>query len=134
MNIPYFERDSCTIVVYEFFFSFNCKVLWFWQTQFLIVKPFLVMINKVGLPQDLFLLTFFIFPWFHAFWDMRLNMIWNVNSFHMQESNVDEREHTMGFFTCIIIMVNLLEGMQWQILRQFVNFNCITWILNLDLV
>jgi hypothetical protein len=61
-------------------------------------------------------------------------MIWDVNSFHMEEPNMDEKGHTMGFFTCIIIMVNLLEGMQKQILRQLMNFNCITWILNLDLV
>jgi hypothetical protein len=102
--------------------------------RFLIVKPFLVVINRVGLPQDSFLLTFFNFPWFHAFWDMRLNMIWDVNSFHVEEPNVYEREHTMGFFKCIIIMVNLFEGMQRQTLRQLMNFNCITWILNLDLV
>jgi len=34
-------------------------------------------------------------------------MIWNSNSFHMEELNVDEQKSTMGFQTCTIVVLHI---------------------------
>ncbi len=56
----------------------------------------LIVINKVGLSQAT-LLMFLGIPHSHAFQDGGLGMIWDSNSSNMEKSNVDEKEHIMGF-------------------------------------
>lgn len=63
----------------------------------------------MGLSQ-ITLLMFLSFPQSHAFWDAWPTMIWDANSSCMEEPNSDEREWAMGFFTSIITMLNISEG------------------------
>jgi hypothetical protein len=46
---------------------------------------------------------------------------------------VDENEQAMGFQIATIVMPNILEGAHRWILEQFMDFNCFTWVFNLDM-
>jgi hypothetical protein len=88
------------------------------------------MVNMVGIPH-VTLPTLLNFPTFHAFKDGGLRMIWNFHSSNMEKSNVDEEEQAMGFRIGTTTMQGICKGTHKQILRQVMDFNCLTWILNL---
>ncbi len=50
-------------------------------------QPPLVVVNRVGLPW-IALLTLLKFPQFHAYWDEGQRIIWDSNSFNVEEPNV----------------------------------------------
>ncbi len=88
------------------------------------------MVNKVVLPQ-VALPTLLSFLHFHAFWDGGPNMIWDANSSKMEEPNVDEQERAMGFRTNTTIVQGISKGDRRQLLGQFMNLTCLTWISTL---
>ncbi len=55
-------------------------------------QPHLAMVNRVGLPQTT-LPTFLNFPYFHAFRNGGLRMIWDSHSSSMEEPNVEGMGH-----------------------------------------
>lgn len=46
----------------------------------------------------------------------------------MEESNVNEREWAMGFYTNFTIVPTLFKGGHKQIFGQIMDLDCFTWI------
>jgi hypothetical protein len=69
-------------------------------------QPPLVMVNRVGLPQAT-LLTFLSFLLIYAFRDGGPMTIWDSHSPNMEEPNVDDGEHAMGFHIGTIVVLSI---------------------------
>jgi len=93
----------------------------------------LVMVNRVGLPR-VALPTFLSFPHSHAFKNGGPRMIWDPHSSNMEEPNVDEKEHAMGFCTGTTVVQCIFKRIHRKILGQVMDLNCFTWIFSLVLV
>lgn len=88
------------------------------------------MVNNVKLPQRT-LPILLSFPYFHAFWNGSLGMMWDSNSSNMEELNVNEREWAMGFHINTTTMPNIFKGPCRQILGQVMDIDCFTWFFSL---
>ncbi len=55
------------------------------------------------------------------------------HSSSMEEPNVDEKKHAMGFCISTIVVQGIFEGAYRRTLGQVMDFNCFTWIFNLVL-
>jgi hypothetical protein len=88
------------------------------------------MINRVGLLQAT-LPTFLSFLHSHTFRDGILGMIWDANSYKMEEPNVDERKQATGFHIGTTIVQGIFEGAHRRILGQVMDLTYFTWIFNL---
>ncbi len=63
-----------------------------------------------------------------------MKMIWDSHSSNMKEPNANEREQTMGHHTNINVVPNFSKNLQRLTLGLVMDFNCLTWILNLGLI
>jgi hypothetical protein len=60
-------------------------------------------------------------------------MIWDSHSSSMEEPDLDEKEHAMGFRTGTTFVQDIFERAYRWVLGQVLGFNCLTWIFSLVL-
>jgi hypothetical protein len=58
-------------------------------------------------------------------------MIWDANSSKMEEPNIDEQKHVMGFHTGTTTMPKVSKGVHKWILGQVMDLTRLAWILSL---